>query len=536
MKLRNRSIPILTSDISQPSTSVVTTGSSKPSTKRKSKLSLDGRSRESKGVAASGVRSKRKGIEESEDGWGKEEKGGEIVEAKKVKVARLIGISDVPDHLLVWTFEQLAIVDRIKVERVCRRWLRLARFHSWSKTNSFCYASLLQQTTCTPWRCIDDRPKVGNTEMRSILNRAGTFLHSVDLSAFRDSLNYSVCSSIGHFCVDLQTLCLTGIQLTNSSLNLIARYCPDLRSVNLQRCFQESVIERGLSGFLAKCQRLTLLDVSENERLCGAPSFSNLPGSLRTLVIAGCFRLSGQAIDQIRRRCGELSVLAMDGVDMVTPDELNALFEPLTSLRTLKFGECFVTSVPGGTELTNLGRLRDIRELVLNDNLLITNDALAAIGSGCKLLETLDISGCNRSVTDDGVRELAKLPNLTHLNISLLRSVTDDGVRTLARCSKLQSFLMHRCDQLTDASLLMIAKSCQDLIKVDISYCPLMTDTALWALFRLVNARADKRRLKVWIARSGATVPSPISHPLLDFNDSDHIADNSLSPLLLDIW
>lgn len=64
--------------------------------------------------------------------------------------------------------------------------------------------------------------------------------------------------------------------------------------------------------------------------------------------------------------------------------------------------------------------------------------ALAAIGSGCKQLETLDISGCNRSVTDDGVCELAKLPKLTHLNISLLRSVTDEGVKALARCTKLQ--------------------------------------------------------------------------------------------------
>jgi hypothetical protein len=53
-------------------------------------------------------------------------------------------------------------------------------------------------------------------------------------------------------------------------------------------------------------------------------------------------------------------------------------------------------------------------------------------------LETLDISGCNRSVTDEGVSELAKLPTLIHLNISLLRSVTDDGVNALARCTKLQ--------------------------------------------------------------------------------------------------
>jgi hypothetical protein len=110
----------------------------------------------------------------------------------------------------------------------------------------------------------------------------------------------------------------------------------------------------------------------------GVPSFSHLPSDLHTLIISGCFRLSGASIESIRKQCTRLQILAMDGVDMVTADELNALFEPLGNIQTLKFGECFMTNTPGGIELVNLGKLTNIRELLLNDNLLVTNAV-----SGC---------------------------------------------------------------------------------------------------------------------------------------------------------
>ncbi len=98
------------------------------------------------------------------------------------------------------------------------------------------------------------------------------------------------------------------------------------------------MVERGLSTFLSKCDRLRVLDVSENERLSGIPSFSHLPLHLESLTISGCFRLGGQAIESIRRRVTTLSTLVMDGVDMVTPEELNAFFHPLArSLLLLVF-------------------------------------------------------------------------------------------------------------------------------------------------------------------------------------------------------
>lgn len=53
-------------------------------------------------------------------------------------------------------------------------------------------------------------------------------------------------------------------------------------------------------------------------------------------------------------------------------------------------------------------------------------------------MEILDISGCNRFITNEGIVELAKLPNLIQLNMSLLRNVNDEGVQALVVRGKLQ--------------------------------------------------------------------------------------------------
>lgn len=42
------------------------------------------------------------------------------------------------------------------------------------------------------------------------------------------------------------------------------------------------------------------------------------------------------------------------------------------SLRKLKFGECFISHTIGGADL-NLGALKNLSELTINDNLLITD-------------------------------------------------------------------------------------------------------------------------------------------------------------------
>uniref|UniRef100_A0A915AZ18 F-box domain-containing protein n=2 Tax=Parascaris univalens TaxID=6257 RepID=A0A915AZ18_PARUN len=395
-------------------------------------------------------------------------------------------IEDIPNHLLVSVFSLLPIVDRVRAERVCRKWRYLARGFAWSSTDTFSFSTLMKSKTSQPYA--NERPYIGDAEVKSLARRCGRYLRHVDLHAFRDTLTYSVCRSFAPLCPHLHSLNLCGIQLTNSSVQLLGRHCPNLEEVNFHRCFQESVVERGLSSFFNKCERLRAVDVGENERLSGTPSFETLPNTLATLKIGGCYRLTGAAMEAVKNRCPNLTYLMMNSVDTLSANELNNFFTSMVNLRKLKFGECFISHTIGGADL-NLGALKNLSELTVNDNLLITDRVLRTLVNGCKQLRYVDISGCNRFVTNDGLMELAKLQNLTHLNLSMMRITTDETVKRIAEKGILQAILLHRCDDITDAAVTKILECCKKLTSLDVSFCPKVTDVSMRTIYSYVVRR-----------------------------------------------
>ncbi|VDM40936.1 unnamed protein product [Toxocara canis] len=378
-------------------------------------------------------------------------------------------INEMPEHILVSVFTLLPIADRVKAERVCRKWRYLSRGFSWSSTDTFSFSTLMKSSSTN--RVTNERPLIGDAEVKSLAARCGNYLRHMDLHAFRDTLSYSVCRSFAPLCPNLISLNLCGIQLTNSAVQLLGRHCPNLEEVNFHRCFQESVVERGLSSFFNKCVRLRAVDVGENERLSGIPSFETLPGTLATLKVGGCYRLTGDAMEAIKNRCPNLTYLMMNSVDTLSASELNSFFTAMASLRKLKFGECFISHTIGGADL-NLSALKNLTELTINDNLLITDRVLRTLVNGCKQLRYVDISGCNRFVTNDGLMELAKLQYLTHLNLSMMRITSDETVKRLAE----RGILQH-------------------LTSLDISFCPKVTDISMRAIYTYVSTREKREKL-----------------------------------------
>uniref|UniRef100_A0A0M3HXD0 F-box domain-containing protein n=1 Tax=Ascaris lumbricoides TaxID=6252 RepID=A0A0M3HXD0_ASCLU len=431
---------------------------------------------------------KQRGVSEARQGA-----GGKARRRSRFDCVRSVvkNIEDIPDHLLVSVFSLLPIVDRVRAERVCRKWRYLARGFSWSSTDTFSFSTLMKSKASQPFA--SERPYIGDAEVKSLALRCGRYLRHVDLHAFRDTLTYSVCRSFAPLCPHLHSLNLCGIQLTNSSVQLLGRHCPNLEEVNFHRCFQESVVERGLSSFFNKCERLRAVDVGENERLSGIPSFETLPKTLATLKIGGCYRLTGAAMEAVKNRCPNLTYLMMNSVDTLSANELNNFFTSMVNLRKLKFGECFISHTIGGADL-NLGALKNLSELTINDNLLITDRVLRTLVNGCKQLRYVDISGCNRFVTNDGLMELAKLQSLTHLNLSMMRITTDETVKRIAEKGILQAILLHRCDDITDAAVTKILECCQKLTSLDVSFCPKVTDVSMRTIYSYVVKR-EKREV-----------------------------------------
>ncbi|VDN04045.1 unnamed protein product [Thelazia callipaeda] len=412
-------------------------------------------------------------------------------------------ICSIPDHVLISIFTLLPIVDRIKIERVCRRWRHIAKNYSWTRTVEFSYTSLLGDLGC-PLPCMVERPTVGNKEIKSLAQRCGNHLLEMDLHAFRDTLTYNVCMCFAIYCPNLAVLNMYGIQLTNSSLKSLGRHCPKLEIVNFHRCFQESVVERGLTSFFSKCQSLKEVDVGENERLTGLPSFTVLPRSIVDLRIGGCFRLTAASLFAVKDRCPDLVALTMNSVDNISPNHLNNFFASLSNLELLKFGECYVSHTLGGTEI-NFTMMKNLTELTVYDNLLITDEVLRNTVMGCKQLKYVDLSGCSRFVSNSGLRELAKLPHLSHLNLAYMRVVDDETIRIIAEKGTLQTILLHRCDEISDEAIKMLLKHCACLTALDVSYCPKVTDESMENMLVYVAKRYEKETMLPSSSRTYAT-------------------------------
>lgn len=62
----------------------------------------------------------------------------------------------------------LSVMERIKVERVCRRWRVLAKHYAWTQTTSFSYTSLIEDKPvedCLAACNTYERPLVSNKEV-----------------------------------------------------------------------------------------------------------------------------------------------------------------------------------------------------------------------------------------------------------------------------------------------------------------------------------------------------------------------------------
>lgn len=207
-------------------------------------------------------------------------------------------INELPDTILVQIFTFLTAQQRIRIERVCKRWSFISKC-SWMKFRVINFGSFTQPdypfaTNIWPSLCWR-RPVLNNHTLKTILIRCGKYLQCIDLKDYRDTLDYRILSVIGQFCPNLEIINLTGILVTNSSLRSLALRCRKLKSVIFQRCFQDSIIDRGLSYLLSNCPNLTSLNLSENERITGN-CFYDLPIKLKYLVLSTCYELRDEGV------------------------------------------------------------------------------------------------------------------------------------------------------------------------------------------------------------------------------------------------
>jgi Leucine-rich repeat (LRR) protein len=142
------------------------------------------------------------------------------------------------------------------------------------------------------------------------------------------------------------------------------------------------------------------------------------------------------------------------------------------SLTYLAFQRCGVTDVG----LRSVAALQLLQHLDLCGSRNITDVGLRSVGT-MQQLQHLDLSGCS-GFTDVGLRSVAALQLLQHLDLSGCSSITDVGLRSVGTLKQVRHLDLSGCSSITDVGLRSVG-TMQQLRHLDLSWCSRVTDVCL---------------------------------------------------------
>lgn len=112
-----------------------------------------------------------------------------------------------------------------------------------------------------------------------------------------------------------------------------------------------------------------------------------------------------------------------------------------------------------------------VRGLRLTGCTQITDAGIWAIARQCAQLDAIYLAGCER-ITELGLRLLAHNCRLVVVDLSDCPQLNDTILQTIAAgCWMIQTFIMKRCQRISDAGIVKIAQCCKDLRHLDVSEC-----------------------------------------------------------------
>uniref|UniRef100_A0A674ICN1 F-box/LRR-repeat protein 15-like leucin rich repeat domain-containing protein n=1 Tax=Terrapene triunguis TaxID=2587831 RepID=A0A674ICN1_9SAUR len=292
--------------------------------------------------------------------------------------------------------------------------------------------------------------------------------------------------------------------LSNEAIGLLCTHQPHLTVLDLTGCSELSdraalAVSAGLRALqslgLGKLQRLTdggflgiaelrslqRLDLSECSLVSGSElvkvcSTPELRPSLASLSFAFCSLLRDSSVLSLARSLSpSLRVLDLSSCVSITNVSIQAISSHLPRLTVLRLAWC--------KELTDWGLLGDPKVLsdsAWNESQKQHRASLQAL----EQLQELDLMACSK-LTDSSIAKVIRFPALRRLSLSLLPEITDASLVAVARgCQSLEQLSMSHCGKLTDKGFLEAASSLRRLQHLVISGCSQLTRQTLMAISR----------------------------------------------------
>lgn len=249
------------------------------------------------------------------------------------------------------------------------------------------------------------------------------------------------------------------------SLRDVVSGVPTLTSFNLSGCY--NVTDIGLSlAFHAPCKSLLRLD------------------------LALCKQITDSALDRIGQMLPNLEELELGGCSNITNTGLSMIAFGLKKLKKLDLRSCCHVSNQGiaslsGQDSANEGTIA-LQHLGLQDCQKLSDEALQFVSLGLPSLKSINLSFC-ASVTDSGLKHLARMPQLREINLRSCDNISDMGIAYLAEGgSRIASLDVSFCDKIGDQALVHISQGLYSLKSLSCSACNI-SDTGIERIGRSLH-------------------------------------------------
>ncbi|OXU24733.1 hypothetical protein TSAR_004909 [Trichomalopsis sarcophagae] len=403
------------------------------------------------------------------------------------------------DDCLNYIFGFLQIKDKVKIERVCKRWQEVSK-NSWKNIKTL-------NENVNVWGfnpCIRSSEEL-TLIFDKVLQRCGHTLTHVDFSFL--SVQNNALHHIAIMCPNLQSLNVGKLNLTIPLVEIMTANCQNIKEITFTTCSEECN-DYQLSKFFSVNKKLRYLKITNNENLTGKFLESLPRDSMQTIIMNDCTKITSHNIAQVIANFENLRTLSFAENQYSAFGDSTAIIVSLSkNIEELRLGALLKLNAKATSSLTNL----QILDVTNSED--ISNTFLTVLAKNCKKILNLNLSGCTQ-ITDAGINEISRLPKLEELYIKNLNNVTDQPLKYLPKLKRLSC--ASSC-KIRDDGLCTLISSCDSIELLDCKHCKCITNNLVDCAIKITKLRKNGIILKLDVR--GTSVDSESvsdKSPLLD--------------------
>ncbi|KAL3111458.1 hypothetical protein niasHT_017685 [Heterodera trifolii] len=387
----------------------------------------------------------------------------------------LFNLSELPERALVLLLHHVGPIDRIRLERVSKGWLE-ACASSWLKTDRLMFG---EDTDLVRFFCT--RRPLRHMHLSCIVRRCSTTLKALSLAGVNHLLEDRALIELGNLCPNLEEIDLSGVVASPEALRVLTESLLCLHSIAYREMVQTN--ERAFWFlFKAVAQHMRVVDLRGCTRLRGR--FFKLFGNrLEEVLLDGCRLIDDQLVEDLCNHCCCLRTLKLDGCGRLSEDSLSLISRHLKELETLTLCGGF-PKLSTSVLIDHLPRINSLQRLGLDYNCLVNDALLGAISDALPALKAISLAfaGTDKTISPDGLQQLAKLKQIENLDLSGIAAVNSAVMKAICeQCAQLSRVLLCSCSYL-GADGVMEFSRLNNVEHIDLSGCILVSTDSVQAL------------------------------------------------------